>query len=73
MKRETKGDRRDQIPGGPTRRPLPSTVPILSGAIADPHLFRTVITAGSSSSVTLMVTTMLSMAPDGSVAVTTTV
>ena len=35
------------------------------------HLRR--ITAGSSSSVTLMVTTMLSMAPNGSVAVTTTV
>ena len=35
------------------------------------HLRR--ITAGSSLSVTLMVTTMLSMAPNGSVAVTTTV
>ena len=33
----------------------------------------TVITAGSSSSVTLMVTVMLSVAPNGSVAVTTTV
>ena len=37
------------------------------------HLDRTLITAGSSSSVTLMVTCMLSMAPDGSVAVTNTV
>ena len=35
MKRETTEVRRDQIPGGPARRLLPSTEPILSGAIAD--------------------------------------